>query len=56
MTKIRPDASSIIETIQNDNAEMDIAVFYRTNSQSRVLEQMFVEKGIRYKLPGRQIL
>ena len=45
--------SSIIETIQSDsNAKMDIAVFYRTNSQSRVLEQMFVEKGIRYKLLG----
>ncbi len=45
--------SSIIETIQNDGAaKMDIAVFYRTNSQSRALEQMFVERGIRYKLVG----
>jgi len=47
------EAQFIVETIQkNDIALKDNAVLYRTNAQSRVLEEAFLAKGIPYHLVG----
>ncbi len=50
------EASFVVEEIDTlrDQAMKygDIAVFYRTNAQSRALEEMFVRSGIPYKVVG----
>ena len=51
------ESSFIVEEIDNlrDTTEFkygDIAVFYRTNAQSRAVEDMFVRSGIPYRVIG----
>lgn len=42
-----------IDTLRDQGMKYgDIAVFYRTNAQSRALEEMFVRSGIPYKVVG----
>ncbi len=55
----RMEARYVVETIrtliQNGNAKGgDFAVLYRTNSQSRLLEDAFLYRGMAYKLVGAQ--
>ena len=46
-------ARSINELIDlHDFAYKDMAVFYRTNSQSRSVEEVFMRKGVPYKVVG----
>ncbi len=55
----RQEASFIVDSIasligrQQINAG-DVAVMYRTNAQSRVLEEAFLQAGLPYKLVGAQ--
>ncbi|MBP3223109.1 MAG: DNA helicase PcrA [Actinomycetaceae bacterium] len=49
------EAYFVVDEIQNlisSYSYRDIAVFYRTNSQSRALEEMFVRMNIPYKVIG----
>jgi DNA helicase II / ATP-dependent DNA helicase PcrA len=41
-----------LERILNDDSDQTCAVEYRTNSQSRVFEEVFRRRGLRYKLVG----
>lgn len=42
-----------IRDLESDGAALsDVAVFYRTNAQSRVIEEMFVRYGIPYQVVG----
>src|ERR1700731_869290 len=41
-----------LERILNDDSDQTCAVEYRTNFQSRVLEEVFRRRGLRYKLVG----
>jgi DNA helicase II / ATP-dependent DNA helicase PcrA len=42
-----------VEALEDEGLNpSDIAVFYRTNAQSRVLEDVFVRRGIPYKVVG----
>lgn len=42
-----------IDNLRNDGYKYgDVAVFYRTNAQSRSLEEMFVRSGVPYKVVG----
>jgi DNA helicase-2/ATP-dependent DNA helicase PcrA len=41
-----------LERILNDDSGQTCAVEYRTNSQSRVFEEVFRRRGLRYKLVG----
>jgi DNA helicase-2/ATP-dependent DNA helicase PcrA len=41
-----------LERIQNDDSDQTCAVEYRTNFQSRALEEVFRRRGLRYKLVG----
>ena len=55
----RLEAAFVIETISNLVARAqaqpgDFAVMYRTNAQSRVLEEAFLSAGLPYKLVGAQ--
>ncbi len=45
-------ASKIIELTSTAHSFSDIAVFYRTNSQSRVVEEEFVRRVIPYRVIG----
>ena len=45
-------AVNISEFIKNGNLHSDIAVFYRTNAQSRVLETCMLREGIPYSIVG----
>ena len=45
-------AVNISEFIKNGNLHSDIAVFYRTNAQSRVLETRMLREGIPYSIVG----
>jgi DNA helicase II / ATP-dependent DNA helicase PcrA len=45
-------AANISEFIKNGNLHSDIAVFYRTNAQSRVLETCMLREGIPYSIVG----
>ncbi|MFQ5965626.1 MAG: ATP-dependent helicase [Candidatus Scalinduaceae bacterium] len=45
-------ASYIIEFINNGNKHSDIAIFYRTNAQSRVFESYLRKEGIPYSIVG----
>jgi DNA helicase-2/ATP-dependent DNA helicase PcrA len=45
-------AANISEFVRNGNAHSDIAVFYRTNAQSRVLETCMLREGIPYSIVG----
>ena len=45
-------ADSIIRLSRNGMPEGDIAVLYRTNAQSRVLEEALVRRGIKYGVYG----
>lgn len=51
------EAAGIVDSIDRLSVEQgikysDVAVLYRTNAQSRVLEERFVTKGIPYKIIG----
>ncbi|HEX2031375.1 MAG TPA: DNA helicase PcrA [Actinomycetota bacterium] len=44
-----------VERLVNDEGEVaygDVAVFYRTNAQSRVLEEIFMKAGVPYRVVG----
>lgn len=45
-------ASEVERAIRSGRSPNAIAVFYRTNAQSRVLEEEFVRRGVRYVLVG----
>lgn len=45
-------ASEVSGAVLNGRPLSHIAVFYRTNAQSRVLEEEFVRRGLRYVLVG----
>lgn len=45
-------ASEIASEVHRGRPLSSIAVFYRTNAQSRVLEEEFVRRGLRYVLVG----
>ncbi|ODS34141.1 MAG: ATP-dependent DNA helicase PcrA [Candidatus Scalindua rubra] len=45
-------AAYISEFVKNGNKYSDMAIFYRTNAQSRVLETCFLQKGIPYSIVG----
>ncbi len=45
-------AQKIEELLSNGYNAYDIAVFYRTNAQSRIFEKVFTTFGIKYKLVG----
>jgi len=47
-------AQQILELQSSGRAFKDIAVFYRVNAQSRVLEEVFVNHGIPYRIFGGQ--
>jgi DNA helicase-2/ATP-dependent DNA helicase PcrA len=40
------------QILNNDYLYKDVAILYRTNAQSRVLEESFIKSGIPYKLIG----
>jgi DNA helicase II / ATP-dependent DNA helicase PcrA len=42
----------IRQTLNNEYLYKDVAVLYRTNAQSRTLEEAFIKNGIPYKLIG----
>jgi DNA helicase-2/ATP-dependent DNA helicase PcrA len=42
----------IQETVQKGNNYKDIAILYRTNAQSRVIEEVFLKSNISYKIVG----
>ena len=48
----REIAANISEFIKNGNTYSDMAVFYRTNAQSRVLETCLLKEGIPYSIVG----
>jgi len=55
----RAEASFVVETIasqiaRNQAEPRDFAVMYRTNAQSRILEEAFLNAGLPYKLVGAQ--
>ena len=55
----RQEASFIVDTIaslvgKNQVKPGDVAVMYRTNAQSRLLEEAFLSAGLPYKLVGAQ--
>ena len=55
----REEASYIVDTIalrvaHQGNQPGDFAIMYRTNAQSRVLEEAFLQAGLPYKLVGAQ--
>ena len=55
----RQEASFIVDTIsslvsRNQIKPGDVAVMYRTNAQSRLLEEAFLHAGLPYKLVGAQ--
>ena len=44
---------TLAELIDNHNVEYrDVAVFYRTNNQSRSIEEVFMRRGVPYKVVG----
>ncbi len=45
-------ASKIEQLVGAGSSYADIAVFYRTNAQSRILEDMFLRAGVSYKIVG----
>ena len=57
-TDERREASFIADVIQRDvregGAYRDHAVLYRMNAQSNVIEQMFIRRGIPYRIVGGQ--
>lgn len=42
----------IMELFQNPNADPEVAILYRTNAQSRALEQALIQNGIPYRVYG----
>jgi DNA helicase-2/ATP-dependent DNA helicase PcrA len=55
----REQAAFVVDTIAkgvatNDAQPGDFAIMYRTNAQSRVLEEAFLDAGLPYKLVGAQ--
>lgn len=48
----REIAANISEFIKNGNTYSDMAIFYRTNAQSRVLETCLLREGIPYLIVG----
>jgi DNA helicase-2/ATP-dependent DNA helicase PcrA len=55
----RVEASYVVDTIaslisRQENQPGDFAIMYRTNAQSRLLEEAFLHAGLPYKLVGAQ--
>jgi ATP-dependent DNA helicase UvrD/PcrA len=55
----RQEASFVVDTVSSlvgrqQNQPGDVAVMYRTNAQSRLLEEAFLHAGLPYKLVGAQ--
>ncbi len=48
----REIATNISDFVKNGNSHSDIAIFYRTNAQSRVLETCLLREGIPYSIVG----
>ncbi|OGL37656.1 hypothetical protein A3E49_03050 [Candidatus Saccharibacteria bacterium RIFCSPHIGHO2_12_FULL_49_19] len=50
----REEAEAIAQHIQNQPAQRyrDFAVLYRTNAQSRAIEDVFIRRGLPYKIVG----
>ena len=44
--------TEIKKLLENGYSKKDIAIFYRTNAQSRVVEEQFLKKNIPYKVVG----
>jgi len=58
-TDDREEAATVIETIalqvsKGEARPGDFAIMYRTNAQSRLLEEAFLQAGLPYKLVGAQ--
>ncbi|MDO8430022.1 MAG: UvrD-helicase domain-containing protein [bacterium] len=45
-------ADKILELIKNGETVKEIAILYRTNAQSRAIEQAFIQSGIPYEIFG----
>jgi DNA helicase-2/ATP-dependent DNA helicase PcrA len=45
-------ARQVVDLKRNGTSYDDIAIFYRTNAQSRALEEAFMDRGIPYKIFG----
>ncbi|WP_083511803.1 DNA helicase PcrA [Alicyclobacillus acidiphilus] len=45
-------ADQILELVSNGASYADVSVLYRTNAQSRVIEEMFLQRGIPYRIYG----
>ena len=45
-------AAEIARQVESDTSASEIAVFYRTNAQSRVLEDVLVRQGVPYQVIG----
>jgi DNA helicase-2/ATP-dependent DNA helicase PcrA len=45
-------ASEVQELVKNGARPRDVAVMYRTNAQSRTLEEAFIREGVRYRIVG----
>lgn len=57
----RDEAFTVSALIRRDHREnkidySDIAILYRTNAQSRVLEEGLIGEGIPYKIVGSKVL
>ncbi len=54
----KAEAAFVVQTIQTETAKgakaSDFAIMYRTNAQSRVLEDAFLKSGMPYRLVGAQ--
>jgi len=48
----RDEARYIIDYLENPNNSWEAAVLYRTNAQSRTLEEAFMKAGVPYRLLG----
>jgi len=48
----KDEAAFVLRKIANDNNYSKYAILYRTNAQSRTLEESFIRKGIPYVLVG----
>jgi DNA helicase-2/ATP-dependent DNA helicase PcrA len=45
-------AAEVQELLKNGARPRDVAVMYRTNAQSRSLEEAFIREGVRYRIVG----
>ena len=52
MTKVKPSVTKSFATLASGVVPREIRVLYRTNAQSRVLEDMLVRYGVGYQIIG----